>query len=42
MAPLLARALLRLLAPADRREDVVGDLNEVHRRAVASRGPWIA
>ena len=42
MAPRLARALLHLLAPSDRREDVVGDLNEVHRRAVASRGPVIA
>lgn len=42
VAPRLARALLRLLAPADRRDDVVGDLNEVHRRTLATRGRVIA
>ena len=42
MAPRLARALLRIIAPADRRDDVLGDLNQVHRRTLAERGPVLA
>ena len=44
-APRMARALLRLFVPADRREDVGGDLNEVHARRRARGGAiraWVA
>jgi len=40
--PRWATFLLRRFAPADRVEDLLGDLLEVHRERVARRGPWIA
>lgn len=41
-APRWATALLRLAAPADRTEDVLGDLEETHRRRLAHRGRPVA
>ena len=35
-------ALLRRLAPTDRAEDLLGDLEEVHRDRVARHGKWVA
>lgn len=37
-APRWTRALLRLVAPADRTDDLLGDLEEAHRRRVGQRG----
>jgi putative ABC transport system permease protein len=38
-APRLARLILRWCVPAERREDVIGDLDEVHARRRARSGP---
>lgn len=40
--PPLAAFLVRRCAPADRVEDALGDLEEVHRLRVEARGPWLA
>lgn len=37
-SPAWARGLLRWLAPADRQDEVLGDLEEAHRRRVDRRG----
>lgn len=39
-SPGWSRALLRWLAPADRQDEVLGDLEETHRRRVGRRG-WL-
>ena len=40
--PRWAAALVRLVAPPGRAEDVIGDLNEMHGRRVATRGRVVA
>jgi len=40
--PRLAAWLVRRSAPPDRAEDALGDLEEVHRLRVETRGPWLA
>jgi predicted permease len=43
-APRLARLVLRLASPADRRDDTLGDLEEAHLRRTATGarlGPWL-
>lgn len=41
-SPWWARAVLRFLAPRDREDDVVGDLEEAHRERVERRGRVVA